>query len=95
MTHCINVRTANVNPTMETTTRSVKVDRIDINSLYGYYNTQTVDEFKKTCIEAIEQSSGKKTTKARFVAGLNQLRTKDRMLTTVNNYWLAGQGLKV
>ena len=95
MTHCININSANVNPTMEVSGRKVKTDRIDIDALYLAYNTQDADTFKKTCIEAIQGSSGKKGTKASFVVKLMGTNTKDHMLMTVNNFWLAGQGLKV
>lgn len=95
MTHCINIASSKVNPTMEITGRKVKTDRIDINGLYMAYNTEDVVTFKETCILAIEQSSGKKETKMRFVNELRAIRSKDRMLMVVNNFWLAGQGLKV
>lgn len=95
MTHCINIVSSKVNPTMEVTSRKVKMDRIDINGLYEAYREQDVATFKETCILAIEQSSGKKETKMRFVNELRSIKSKDRMLMVVNNFWLAGQGLKV
>lgn len=95
MSHCININTVKVNPTMEVSVKKVKTDRIDISTFYDRYNTEDVATFKATCIEAIEQSSGKKETKMRFVNTLQQCRSKDKMLSVVTNYWLAGQGLKV
>ena len=95
MTHCINIASSKVNPTMEVTVKKVKTDRIDISALYEAYRVQDVATFKQTCIEVIQGSSGKKETKARFVTEIMGTRSKERMLTVVNNFWLAGQGLKV
>lgn len=95
MTHCINIASSKVNPTMEVTVKKVKTDRIDISALYEAYREQDVRQFKETCIAAIQGSSGKMTTKMRFVNELRRVSSKERMLTVVNNFWLAGQGLKV
>jgi len=95
MSHCININSVKVNPTMEVSVKGVKTDRIDISSFYDRYAKEDVVAFKQTCIEAIEQSSGKKETKMRFVNEVRRLSSKDRMLSVVTNYWLAGQGLKV
>lgn len=95
MSHCININTVKFNPTMEVSVKKVKTDRIDISAFYDRYAVEDTVTFKNTCVEAIMQSSGKKETKARFVMTLQQCRTKDKMLSVVSNYWLAGQGLKV
>lgn len=95
MSHCININTATVNPTMEVSVKGVKTDRIDIKAFYARYDVEDTVTFKNTCIEAIMQSSGKKETKARFAMTLQQCRSKDKMLSVVTNYWLAGNGLKV
>lgn len=95
MSHCININTATVNPTMEVSVKKVKTDRISIQSVYSAYATMDTDAFKDFCIEAIQGSSGKNETKIRTGHAIHFARSKAQVLKIVNNYWLAGQGLKV
>jgi hypothetical protein len=95
MTHCINIVSSKVNPTMEVSVRKVKTDRIDIQDVYSRFAVETADTFRMTCKTAIEGSSGKKETKSRFLRVLDETKSKDRMLKIVNDFYLAGNGLKV
>lgn len=95
MTHCININSASVNPTMEITVRKVRTDRIDIQAVYDAHASMGVEDFKDFCIEAIIASSGKVETKRRTYNAIARSLSKDNVLNIVNNYWLAGQGLKV
>lgn len=76
----------------------VKVDEIGddvLKKIFEAYSTQAIDLFRKTCIDVILMSSGKASTKASTVDSLNKTKSKDRMVTMVTNYTLAGQGLGV
>lgn len=76
----------------------VKEDKIGndvLKAIFAAYETESVETFRKTCIDVITMSAGKASTKASTIDALNKLKTKDRMVTTVTNYTLAGQGLKV
>lgn len=95
MSHCININTVKVNPTMEVSVRKVKTDRIDIQAIYGAHATMCAEDFRDFCIEAIIASSGKAETKKRTCNAIAKSWSKAHALTIVNNYWLAGQGLKV
>ena len=95
MTHCINIASSKVNPTMEVTVRKVKTDRIDIQDVYTRFAAESTDTFRMSCKAAIEGSSGKKETKSRFLRALDETKSKDRMLKIVNDFYLAGHGLKV
>ena len=95
MTHMININSAKVNPTMEVTVKKVKTDRIDIQAVYASYSSMGTDAFKAYCMDVIEGSSGKKETKMKFRSALMLIKSKDRMLKIVNDYYLAGNGLKV
>lgn len=60
--------------------------------LYTVFQSASVDDFRKMCLEAIEASNGKPETKIRFSDALNRLYTKAPMLQKVTNYFLAGEG---
>jgi len=66
-----------------------------LKQLYQSFETQSSEEFRITCISIIEQSSGKRTTKDRFITELNNAKSKNTMLIKVNNYLMAGQGYGV
>jgi hypothetical protein len=95
MTHCINVVSSKVNPTMEVSVRKVQNDRIDIQDIYTRFAAESTDTFRMSCKAVIEGSSGKKETKLRFLRALDETKSKDRMLKIVNDFYLAGHGLKV
>lgn len=95
MTHCINVVSSKVNPTMEVSVRKVQNDRIDIQDIYSRFAAESTDTFRMSCKAVIEGSSGKKETKLRFLRALDETKSKDRMLKIVNDFYLAGHGLKV
>jgi len=73
----------------------VKVDRIDIEAVYSSYASMGTEAFKEYCTGVIEGSSGKKETKMKFRSALMLIKSKDRMLKIVNDFYLAGNGLKV
>ncbi len=65
--------------------------------LFSQYHDQlaTLESFRVICKELIEQSSGKRTTKDKFIYELERATSKDVMVTKVTNYLMAGQGLGV
>lgn len=84
--------------TQHTSKARVKEDKIGndvLKSIFSAYESESVEAFRKTCINVITMSAGKASTKASTIDALNRFKTKDRMVTTVTNYTLAGQGLKV
>lgn len=66
-----------------------------MSKLFADYASQNTEEFRQTCKQVIEQSTGKRTTKDTFHVELDKARSKDAMLQKVTNYLLAGQGLGV
>lgn len=54
--------------------------------------SSSIDEFRQLCIEAIEASSGKPATKIRFTDEMKRAPNKAKMLFTISNYFLAGEG---
>lgn len=76
----------------------VKKDTIGedgMKQLFADYGTQNLEEFRQTCKQVIENSTGKRQTKDTFHVELDKARSKDFMLKKVTNYLLAGQGLGV
>ncbi len=65
--------------------------------LYGQFESKevTLQDFRTTCLQLIEQSTGKRTTKDKFIQLINTAKSKQDMVVKVNNYMLAGQGLGV
>ena len=59
------------------------------------YQAATLEGFRVTCKSLIEESSGKRTTKDKFIYELDRATSKDVMVTKVTNYLMAGQGLGV
>lgn len=75
-----------------------KVDTIGSNgleTLFSDFENRTPESFRTLCIEFVNQSSGKKDTKYKFINLLEGTTSKDKMLTLTTNYILAGQGLGV
>lgn len=83
----------------QTNSRSrVKHDTVGtdgMKQIFADYAAQNVDEFRSTCKQVIESSTGKRSTKDTFLTELDKARSKDFMLKKVTNYLLAGQGLGV
>jgi hypothetical protein len=63
--------------------------------LFSEFEKQTLVGFKVLCTSMIEQSSGKRDTKEKFIREIEKATSKQVMLTKVTNYFLAGQGLGV
>ncbi len=63
--------------------------------LFSQYQAATLEGFRVTCKSLIEESSGKRTTKDKFIYELDRATSKDVMVTKVTNYLMAGQGLGV
>lgn len=83
----------------QTNSRSrVKHDSVGtdgMKQLFADYSVQGLEEFRATCKQVIESSTGKRSTKDTFLVELDKSRSKDFMLKKVTNYLLAGQGLGV
>jgi hypothetical protein len=60
-----------------------------------YQEATSMESFRNTCSRLILDSSGKKSTKDRFLAEINRSTSREMMLTKVTNYMMAGQGLGV
>jgi len=76
----------------------VKVDTVGedgLKNVFESYSNQSLEDFRKTCINIIELSTGSKETKLTFISILMKAVNKDIMLKKVTNYVLAGQGLGV
>ena len=95
MTHMININSAKFNPTMEVTVKKVKTDRIDIQAVFANYLAMGTEDFKDYSIDVIAASSGKTVTKVRASHAIHFAKSKAQVLKIVNNYYLAGNGLKV
>jgi hypothetical protein len=63
--------------------------------LFSQYQTATLDGFRTICKGLIEESSGKRSTKDKFINEIERATSKDTMVTKVTNYLMAGQGLGV
>ncbi len=73
----------------------VKEDSIGeerIKNINSKFVTTSIDEFRTLCIEAIEASSGKPATKLRFTDEMKRAPNKAKMLFSITNYFLAGEG---
>jgi len=73
----------------------VKEDTIGeerMKTLNQVFTSASMDDFRQMCIEAIEASSGKPGTKLRFTDEMRRATSKAKMLFTVTNYFLAGEG---
>jgi len=63
-----------------------------MKTLNQVFISASMDDFRKMCIEAIEASSGKPSTKLRFTDEMQRSTSKAKMLFSVTNYFLAGEG---
>lgn len=63
--------------------------------LFEMYKECDLQSFREACKQTIDMSTGSKVTKERFHRELQKAVSKDKLLTTVTNYLLAGQGLGV
>ena len=73
----------------------VKQDAIGDNQmkkLFELFTTASTEDFRKACQEVIVMSSAKSTTKAKFNEIVTKTSSKSSMLTTVTNFFLAGEG---
>lgn len=66
-----------------------------MSDLFAKYAVQDVNQFRYTCSEVVSQLAGNEGKKIGFIQDLKNVRSKDRMITKVTNFILAGQGLKV
>lgn len=84
--------------TQKNSRQRVKTDTVGeegLKILYSQYENQTVTGFRLLCKNLIEQSTGKRETKDKFLTVLDNSRSKNEMLVRVNNYILAGMGFGV
>lgn len=73
----------------------VKEDTIGeerIRTLNNVFMSASMEDFRQMCIEFIESSSGKPSTKLRFTDEMRRATSKTKMLFTATNYFLAGEG---
>lgn len=66
-----------------------------LKQLYKSYESMSKEEFRVFCKQMIEDSTGKRATKDNLIVALERAPSKDRMVQSVTNYLLAGQGLGV
>lgn len=64
-------------------------------ALFEAYSIQAPEVFKLTCIDFIQNSSAKASTKESFIRDISKIKNKDKLLQSVTNYMLAGEGKKV
>ena len=63
-----------------------------MKNLYAAYSTLDNNDFRILCLEAIEKSYAKKATKEKFNTLITKCNNKATMLTSVTNFFLAGEG---
>lgn len=63
--------------------------------LFAAFQSHNLEEFRNFCQVTIEESSGKRATKDKFITLIKTAPSKNDMLTKVSNYLMAGQGLGV
>lgn len=63
-----------------------------MKSLYTAYSTLDNNSFRVLCLEAVDKSFAKKSTKEKFNALISKSNNKATMLTFVTNFFLAGEG---
>ena len=67
-----------------------------LNDLFRKYDQKpSLDEFRAFCIELIRESRGSREKKSEFVRVLTNATNTRRILTSTQNYFMAGMGLKV
>lgn len=81
--------------TQITSKTRVKEDNIGeerMKHINKMFVTSSMEEFRDLCKEAVQASSGKPATKLRFSDELSRAPNKAKMLFTITNYFLAGEG---
>lgn len=63
-----------------------------MKNLYAAYSTLDNNDFRVLCLEAIDKSYAKKATKDKFNTLITKCNNKATMLTSVTNFFLAGEG---
>ena len=63
--------------------------------LYARYAKEDLNTFRESCMAVVDQLHGKKDKRELFKADLRKLNSKDKMVTKITNFILAGQGLAV
>lgn len=84
--------------TQRSSRQRVKHDSVGddgLKFLFSEFESQTLNGFRVICTSLIEQSTGKRETKDRFIREIEHATSKQVMLTKVTNYLMAGQGLGV
>lgn len=73
----------------------VKEDTIGeerMKTLNTVFTSASIEDFKSMCLEAVQASSGKSSTKVRTSDAINRCDSKTKMMFIVTNYFLAGEG---
>lgn len=63
-----------------------------MRTLNEVFVTASVVDFRQMCLEAVEASSAKPSTKLRTSDAINRCGTKAKMMFIITNYFLAGEG---
>lgn len=63
--------------------------------LYDLYNTLPLATFKEVCEEMVQSGGGNQPTKDSVIFSIRKSSKKDDVLTTTNNFIMAGMGLGV
>lgn len=64
-------------------------------ALFEAYAKEDMNTFRGTCEVFIQNSGAKQATKESFILDLARIKSKDKLLQSVTNYMLAGEGKKV
>lgn len=64
-------------------------------ALFEAYHKEDINTFRSTCEAFIAKSSAKQSTKDAFILDIAKVKSKDRLLQSVTNYMLAGEGKKI
>lgn len=84
--------------TQRSSKQRVKTDTVGddgLKFLFSEFEKQTLTGFRVICTSLIEQSTGKRETKDKFILEIERATSKQVMLTKVTNYMMAGQGFGV
>lgn len=63
-----------------------------MSQLFALFPVASIEMFREKCVNLIESSNGKDSTKLRFKDELNRTQSKATMMQKVTNYFLAGEG---
>lgn len=64
-------------------------------ALFVAYEVEDLNVFRTTCETFIRNSGAKESTKESFINELSKIKSKGKMLQSVTNYMLAGEGRRV